>query len=157
MKKLFLSIGFLTAFIFTSNAQEIADNAIGLRFSENSGSGFEFTYQRKLTDINRLEIDLGVRNNTAYNFFKAAGLYEWVWQLDGNFNWYAGFGGGIGNWNVKDSNSSSTFLFGAGVVGIEYNFDFPLQVSLDFRPELGFSDFYDGFNSDFGLSARYQF
>ena len=156
MKKLLLSIGFLTAFIFTSNAQEIADNAIGLRFSENGGSGIEATYQRKLSDTNRLEIDLGIRGNNSYSFIKATGLYEWVWQLDGNFNWYAGFGGGVGSWSVKNADSS-VFIFAAGVVGIEYNFDFPLQLSLDFRPEIGFNDFYDGYNSDFGLSARYQF
>ena len=68
-----------------------------------------------------------------------------------------GWGGGLGSWNVKDTDASDTYIFVAGVVGIEYTFDFPLQVSLDFRPEIGFSDVYDGFNADFGLSARYQF
>ena len=50
-----------------------------------------------------------------------------------------------------------SYLFGAGVVGIEYNFDIPLLISLDFRPEIGFSDIYDGLNSDIALSLRYQF
>jgi len=157
MKKLLLLIGFLATGFFTANAQEISDNAIGLRFSENSGVGAEITYQRKLSGSNRLEIDLGLRGNSYYSSFKATGLYEWVWTLEGNFNWYAGVGGGIGSWNIKNSDASDTFIFAAGVLGVEYNFDFPLQVSLDFRPEIGFSDFYDGFNADFGLSARYQF
>ena len=157
MKKLFLSITLLTIGFFTANAQEISDNAIGLRFSENGGVGAEISYQRKLTESNRFEVDLGIRTTTFFSSFKATGLYEWVWQLEGDFNWYAGAGGGIGSWSVKNTDISDTFIFAAGVVGVEYNFDIPLQVSLDFRPEIGFSDLYDGFNADFGLSARYQF
>lgn len=157
MRKLLLSIGIITCAVFTMNAQEISKNAIGIRFGDNNGAGAEISYQRKLSGPNRLEIDLGIRGNSAYSAFKATGLYQWVWQLESNFNWYAGFGGGLGSWKVKNSDISDTFIFGAGVVGIEYNFDIPLLVSLDFRPEIGFSDFYDGFNSDFGLSVRYQF
>ena len=157
MKKLLLSICLLTVGIFTTNAQDISENAIGIRFSENSGVGAEISYQRGLSDNNRLEIDLGIRGNSTYSAFKLTGLYEWVWQLEGDFNWYAGAGGGLGSWKIKNTDSSDVFIFAAGVVGIEYNFDFPLLVSLDFRPEIGFSDLYDGINADFGLSARYTF
>lgn len=157
MKKTLLSFTFLVITIFSVKAQEIADNAIGIRFSENSGIGTEITYQRGVTDNNRLEIDLGIRSDRVFRALKATGLYEWVWELDGNFNWYAGAGGGIGSWKIKDTDSSDVFIFAAGVVGVEYNFDFPLQISLDLRPELGFSNLYDGINADFGLSARYQF
>ena len=157
MKKIFLTICLSFIAFSTINAQEISENAIGIRFGDNNGVGAEISYQRRLTDMNRLEVDLGIRGNSSYSAFKATGLYEWVWALDGNFNWYAGAGGGLGSWNVKSTDASDTFIFGAGVVGVEYNFDIPLMVSLDFRPEIGFSDLYDGFNSDFGLSVRYQF
>jgi len=157
MRKLMLLIGFLSAGLFSVQAQDFSDNAIGLRFSENSGIGAEFTYQRKLADKNRLEIDLGIRGNSTYNAFKATGLYQWVNHLDGDFNWYLGAGGGLGSWKVKSIDASDTFIFAAGVIGVEYDFDIPLMISLDFRPEIGFSDFYDGFNADFGLSVRYQF
>lgn len=157
MRKLFLFIGFVTVSFFTANAQDISENAIGIRFGENNGFGGEISYQRKLSDANRLEVDLGLRGDKNYSAFKATGLYEWVWQLDGQFNWYAGLGGGIGSWKEKITDTSNTFIFGAGVIGVEYNFDIPLLVSLDFRPEFGFNDAYDGFNSDFGLSVRYQF
>ena len=157
MKKIFLTICLSFIAFSTINAQEISENAIGIRFGDNNGVGAEISYQRKLTDVNRLEVDLGIRGNSSYSAFKATGLYEWVWALDGSFNWYAGAGGGLGSWNVKSTDASDTFIFGAGVVGVEYNFDIPLMVSLDFRPEIGFSDLYDGFNSDFGLSVRYQF
>jgi hypothetical protein len=51
---------------------------------------------------NRLELDLGWRNRNDYknngyddNAIKLAALYQWVWNIDGGFNWYAGVGGGI--------------------------------------------------------------
>ncbi|WP_428740898.1 hypothetical protein [Tenacibaculum sp.] len=162
MKKIFLFIGFLTLSFFTANAQEISDNAIGLRLGDNDGFGAEISYQRRLSDSNRLEIDLGLRNGSNYDGFKATGLYQWVWQLENRFNWYAGVGGGLGFWSINNpdpagSDFSETFVFASGVIGIEYNFDIPLMISLDFRPEIGFNDAYDGFNSDFGLGIRYQF
>lgn len=165
MKKLILGIAFSAISFFTVNAQDISNNAIGLRLGDNDGFGAEISYQRKLSDSNRLEIDLGLRNGKNFDGFKATGLYQWVWQLDGQFNWFAGFGGGVGHWSFDDVSSggvtveggSETVLFAAGVVGIEYNFDIPLVISLDYRPEIGFSGFYDGFQSDFGLGIRYQF
>ncbi|WP_299103656.1 hypothetical protein [uncultured Tenacibaculum sp.] len=147
MKKLFLTLGLFLA-AFTMSAQEISDNAIGVRFGDNNGFGGEISYQRKLSDHNRLEIDLGFREGSA---FKATGLYQWVWELEPQFNWFAGVGGGVA------SASGNSAIFGAGVIGIEYNFDIPVVISLDYRPEIGFSGFYDGFQSDFGLGIRYQF
>ena len=157
MKKIFLFIGFLTLSFFTANAQEISDNAIGLRLGDNDGFGAEISYQRRLSDNNRLEIDLGLRNGNNYDGFKATALYQWVWQLENRFNWFAGAGGGLGHWSAKNVDVSETYLFVSGVVGIEYNFDIPLVLSLDYRPDIGFGDNYDGFNSDFGLGIRYQF
>ncbi|MBE7648049.1 hypothetical protein [Tenacibaculum finnmarkense] len=148
MKKLLLAIGFLTLGAVSVNAQDISENAIGVRFGDNSGFGAEISYQRKLSDTNRLEIDLGIRKGNA---FKATGLYQWVWQLENQFNWFAGAGGGIA------TASGNSALFASGTIGVEYNFDIPLVISLDYRPEIGFSDYYDGFNSDFGLGIRYQF
>ena len=157
MKKLILLIGFLTFGLSTIQGQEIADHALGLRFSENSGVGAEFTYQKRLSESNRLEIDLGIRGNNGNNIFKATGLYQWVWVLEDNFNWYLGAGGGLGSFNNNDLNISEVFLFGAGVIGVEYNFDIPIIVALDFRPEIGLGNVLDGFNADFGLAVRYQF
>lgn len=159
MKKIFLFIGFVTISFFTANAQEISQNALGLRLGGNDGFGAEVSYQRALGSNNRLEIDLGLRNGKNHDGFKATGLYQWVWEIENRFNWYAGVGGGLGVWSYKDDNNNlnDTFVFASGVVGIEYNFDIPLILSLDFRPEIGFGDYYDNFNSDFGLGIRYQF
>jgi len=156
MKKVFLLVAVLIGFTTFSDAQEIADNAIGLRLGDSDGFGAEISYQRALGGNNRLEADLGWRSGDDYDGFKLTGLYQWIWQLDGNFNWYAGAGGGFGSYGFDDDDNES-FLFVAGDVGIEYNFDIPLLLSLDFRPELGFGDFRDDLNFDIALGIRYQF
>jgi len=157
MKKIFFLLGLLLTTTLTVNSQEISKNAIGLRFGDNSGLGTEISYQHKLEGINRLEINLGLRDNKIVNSFKATGVYQWVWPLENRFNWYAGIGAGIGSWKEKITNTSETFIFGTGDIGIEYNFEAPLLVSLDFRPEFGLSDVYKGYNTDIALSLRYQF
>ena len=158
MKKLILTtIAIFTGLVFAS-AQEIADNAIGLRIGDDDGFGTEITYQRALGDNNRLEANLGWRSGDGFDGFKLTGLYQWVWELDGNFNWYAGAGGGVGSYSFdNDAVDDDTFFFLAGDIGIEYNFEIPLLLSLDFRPELGFGDFRDDLGFDIALGIRYQF
>ena len=158
---LLLAIAFI-GFTTLSNAQDISDNAIGLRLGDSDGFGAEISYQRGLGDNNRVEIDLGLRSGNGYDGFKLAGIYQWVWNIDGGFNWYAGVGGGVGSYSFdkpfNDNNDDSeTFFFAAGDIGIEYNFDFPLQLSLDARPELGFGDFRDDLDFDIALGIRYRF
>jgi len=174
MKKIILSVIMLIGLAFSAQAQDISENALGLRLGDNSGFGGEVSYQRGLSSNNRLELDLGWRNRSYYNngndydlnAIKLAGLYQWVWNIDGGFNWYAGVGGGLGSYN-RDFNvgtsDSGAFAFAAGDVGIEYLFDFPLQLSLDVRPELGFGDYkytnnnFDTFAPDVALGVRYRF
>ncbi len=162
MKKVFFSLIAIIAFTVSANSQTIAKNAIGLRLGDNDGFGTEVSYQRGLGDNNRLELDLGWRSNKNFNAFRLTGLYHWVWVLDGNFNWYAGVGGGVGQVNFEDNfpgynDDSETYFYGAGDVGIEYNFDIPLMLSLDFRPEFGFGDYNDNLDLDIALGIRYQF
>jgi len=160
MKKLFLLSIAIMGFAFTSNAQDIADHAIGLRIGDSDGLGAEISYQHALGGNNRIEADLGWRSGSGYSGFKLAGLYQWVMPLDGSFNWYVGAGGGIGSYSFDVPGSSDvgdTFFFAAGDIGIEYNFEIPLLLSLDFRPELGFGDFNDDLDFDIALSIRYQF
>ena len=161
MKKLFvLAIAFFGVLTFT-NAQSISDNAIGLRLGDSDGFGAEVTYQRALGDNNRLELDLGWRSGNNWDGFKLTGLYQWVFNLDGGFNWYVGAGGGVGSYSFDNVpmgiDDSETFVFVAGDIGIEYDFDIPLLLSLDFRPEIGFGDFNDDVDFDIALGIRYQF
>jgi opacity protein-like surface antigen len=148
MKKVVFIFGLLVSLTLSVNAQDIADNAIGLRLSGGNGAGGEISYQKALGNNTRLEIDLGLANEFAD--FKATGLYQWVWSLEEQFNWYAGFGGGI-------VSANGTGIYGAGVIGIEYNFNAPILLSLDYRPEIGVAGGLDGLKSSLSLAVRYQF
>ena len=57
MKKIILSVITLIGLTFTSQSQEIAKNALGIRPGTNNGFGGETTYQRGLSNHNRLEIE----------------------------------------------------------------------------------------------------
>ncbi|UPS90945.1 MULTISPECIES: hypothetical protein [unclassified Bizionia] len=163
MKNTCMAILVGLGFIATGFAQEISKNAIGLRLGDSDGFGAEVSYQRAIGDNNRLEFDLGWRDGSDYDGFKLAGLYHWVWNIEGGFNWYAGPGLGFGAYSFDHYHGrkdSDAFVFLAGNIGIEYSFDFPLLLSLDFRPELGFgnSDFDNNdLDFDIGLGVRYQF
>jgi len=168
MKKLLILLIVCAAFTFQAQAQDqsalIADNAIGLRIGDSDGFGTEVSYQRAVGgDNNRLEFDLGIRSNKNFDAFRITGLYHWVWNIDGGFNWYVGPGAGLAFVDFDndrfndDRDDSETYAYVAGDIGIEYNFDFPLLLSLDFRPELGFGDFNDDIDFDIALGVRYQF
>lgn len=163
MKKLFLlaSIFCFAALSNSLQAQEISDNAIGLRLGGNEGFGPEISYQRAVgADNNRLEFGLAWRNNNDYDLVKLAGLYQWVWNIEGGFNWYAGAGAGFANLeDDRDYLDDGAYLFLTGDIGIEYNFDIPLVISLDLRPEIGFNDYdaIDDITPDFAVGIRYQF
>lgn len=165
MKKVFLTLLFAVITLTITNAQEVSKNAIGIRAGDGDGFGTEISYQRALSGNNRLEIDLGYENGNNFDGFKATGIYQWIWNIEGGFNWYAGAGAGVGTINLDDDfngrdrfdDDSETFIFAAGQVGIEYNFNFPLLISLDVRPEWYFGDFRDGNDWDVALGLRYQF
>ncbi|MGB5555216.1 MAG: hypothetical protein WBM83_11200 [Flavobacteriaceae bacterium] len=153
----------------TVGAQEIADHALGLRLGDSDGFGAEISYQKSMFRYNRLELDLGWRDSRVYDAVKLAAVYQWIHNIDGPLNWYYGFGGGTGsakfdpvpnNLGPATVPDGGLFIFGAGDVGIEYTFDFPLLISLDFRPELGvigYGDFSDRFDFDIALGIRYTF
>ena len=162
MKKVILSAAMLFGMALSTQAQDISKNTLGLRLGDNDGFGAEISYQRDLTANNRLELDLGWRNSKEVDAIKLAGLYQWLWNIDKGFNWYAGAGGGVGSWSYSTNgqSDSGTFLFIAGDLGIEYNFDFPLQLSLDIRPEiyLNSNDYRENnFGPDLALGVRYKF
>jgi hypothetical protein len=162
MNKSILVATMLLGLTFSAQAQNISKNALGLRLGDNDGFGGEVSYQRKLAKNNRLELDLGWRNSKDVGSLKLAALYQWDWNIEGGFNWYAGVGGGLGSWNYDRNNVSDkgTFVFVAGDLGIEYDFDAPIQLSLDIRPELYFnSDAFrtNNFGPDIALGIRYRF
>ncbi|MBP6754549.1 MAG: hypothetical protein KA210_00265 [Bacteroidia bacterium] len=162
MKITGLVAGLIIGLSASVQSQNISKNAIGLRLGDNDGFGGEISYQRKLTLNNRLEFDLGWRNSQNVDAVKLVGLYQWIWNIEGGFHWYAGVGGGVGSWrfNTNLNSDNGTFALVTGDLGIEYDFDIPLQVSLDFRPEIYFNSNAfreNNFGPDLALGLRYRF
>ncbi len=162
MKITGLVAGLIIGLSASVQSQNISKNAIGLRLGDNDGFGGEISYQRKLTLNNRLEFDLGWRNSQNVDAVKLVGLYQWIWNIEGGFHWYAGVGGDVGSWrfNTNLNSDNGTFALVTGDLGIEYDFDIPLQVSLDFRPEIYFNSNAfreNNFGPDLALGLRYRF
>jgi len=161
IKRIVFIAGFLLASVASVQAQEIAKHALGLRLGDDDGFGAEISYQLGLGENNRLELDLGWRDFEFADAIKITGLYQWVFNIDGGFNWFVGPGGGLVfvdyDNDFPGGDDSETYLFLAGDIGLEYNFDIPLVISLDFRPEIGFGDNDDDLDFDLGFGIRYQF
>ncbi len=156
MKKIVLFGLLVIGFAMTGYSQRISDHALGLRFGDNDGFGTEISYQTRILSSNRLEFDLGWRDDSGLNSFFLTGLYQWVFNIDGGFNWYVGAGGGL--LFVDGAGDNDIIPYVAGDIGIEYNFPgVPVLVSLDFRPVLPFTEGDNDLSFDVGLGIRYQF
>lgn len=156
MKRIILLVT-VSILLFSSLAQsQVNPNAIGLRLSSgNSGYGSEISYQRRLSESNRLELDFGFRlNESVYlNYLFVTVVYQWVWNITNGLNWYVGPGGQLGLFN------NGIALSAGGQLGLEFDFnklDVPLILSLDTRPMLRFMSFTTfGYGGAFAL--RYTF
>lgn len=160
-------------FIIASSlsAQDIANHAFGIRLGESDGFGASLSYQKSIGRYNRFEIDLSYQNSREFKAAKAIALYQSVYRISNSVNWYYGFGGGVGtvnfepeasidNPNVIIDKEGGLFVLASGNIGIEANFNLPLLISIDIRPELGLlgvENFDNKFNFDFGLGIRYPF
>ncbi len=138
-------------------------STIGLRL----GYPTEISYQNGLSNANRLEFGLGLRTyNYAYNYhyaqFSLTGVYQWVWSLSalGNgFNWYAGAGASVGYYSYSYLNSgySGVPVSILGQIGIEYNFNIPFRLSLDYRPAFQVTNGAAFVGDGIALGVRYRF
>ncbi|MEM8762920.1 MAG: hypothetical protein AAGD88_03850 [Bacteroidota bacterium] len=156
---------FILLMSFGVYAQDLSDHSIGLRLGDSDGFGAEISYQKSIGRYNRAEFNLGWRDSRDFDAFKLSGVYQWVHQIEGGFNWYYGVGGGLGSVDFEPvpdevEDNDGIFVFVAGNLGVEYDFDIPLLLSLDVRPEigiLGYDGFDNGFLFDIALGIRYQF
>lgn len=148
MRKIIFVLALSLSFVSAMNAQ-VAGKAIGVRFA-NEFNGGELTFQTPLGRANRLELDLGFNNWRYSNSgFQLTGVYQWVWGITTGLNWYVGLGASAGSY------TSNLGLGIVGQLGIEYNFNIPLQISLDWRPTI-FNSYYTYYGGN-GLSLRYRF
>lgn len=151
MKKILLIAAMLLGFTVAAIAQP---RAVGLKL----GWGAEASYQHTVKGANFIEATLGLNDFTSLN---ASAVYNFMiaqpqWTDKGEWGFYAGPGASVGTCMLKDR--SYFHLSAAGMVGLEYTFWFPLQLSFDLKPQLGF-----GFNYGFhfnvmpSLGVRYRF
>lgn len=162
MKKLVLLSLFMVAMATAAFAQP---RAIGARL----GGGLEVSYQHLLGEENMISAELGLPITIEGGFgLSAAATYDWLnpgghmipWEHKGSWNWYAGVGASAGFYGF---NNIAGFGGVAGRIGVEYNFWFPLQLSLDYRPVVGICGAnghvdinYNGFYG-IALGVRYVF
>ena len=149
MKKIIVIALSLVAFAAVASAQP---RALGIRATY----GAELSYQHTLGGSNFAEFDLGWAGNSGFNL---AGIYDFIIGGSDNFNFYAGPGADLSVYKYTDGDKDKTGLgLGiAGQLGMEYNFNIPLTLSLDWRPVFNFIG-----NTGFGwqsiaLGIRYRF
>lgn len=155
MKKIIIVAALVLGFAAAAAAQP---RAIGLR-------GAEISYQHSI-DKNFVEVDGGagfgygtdvkmtVGATAVYNFMIA----QPQWTDRGEWGFYAGPGANVGLGMGSEGNNFFN-VSAAGAVGIEYTFWFPLQLSLDVRPQVGIG--FGGHGLHWGvmpsLGVRYKF
>lgn len=122
MKKIIILAAAILGFAVAASAQP---KALGLRI----GYGADLSYQHTLGGANFIEADLGLESFKSLNI--AATYNFMIAQFGDGFGFYAGPGIGVG--------FAEKLRVGiAGQVGLEYNFNAPVQLSLDVRPYFDF-------------------
>jgi hypothetical protein len=155
MKRILLILLFTLAFM-TVSAQP---KAIGMRL----GTEIQVSYEYAIgAGGDFLEVDMGYE---LINLVNLAVAYDFMivrpkWTERGEWGFYAGPAAKVGGAGV------GYYLALGAQAGLEYSFEFPLQISLDVRPTIGCAfisgmpSFYAG-GAIFGglpsLSLRYRF
>ena len=103
----------------------------------NLGGWSSLSYQHGFGEINS---GVGVGGHVTYDWIDPFNAPV-PWNNKGEWHWYMGVGGS-GGFNFGGTYGSKTYdswwyAGVAGHIGIEYDFWFPFQLSLDWRPSLG--------------------
>jgi hypothetical protein len=157
MKKVFVLSLVFCAFSTLAFSQVNA-HTFGVRLGGGSYVGSELSYQKGISNANRIEFDFGysVYNNDHDRIY-ALGIYHWDWNITDALNWYVGPGVGAGLF--IGANQSSFNVTIGGQIGLEYDFlkeaDVPILASVDVRPMWDFLGDNAGFGWGAALGIRY--
>ena len=130
MRRLSFILIAIIATTFVANSQP---RALGLR----AGMDCQLSYEHGMSSNDFIEVDLGVEFVYGYAVgLNAAAGYNFMvaqpkWTQKGEWGFYAGPAVKMGYLWVGG------YLAVGAQVGLEYNSNFPLQVSLDIRPAAG--------------------
>lgn len=142
MKKALIIIAALVCFATAASAQS---RTIGARITYGAEVSYQYSFGQDF-----LEADLGWFDHGTY----LTGIYDFILASEGNFNFYAGPGVSLGYYDNDDDNGFNFAI--AGQIGMEYNFNLPITLSLDWRPAYYFQ--YNGFGwQGLALGIRYRF
>lgn len=181
MKKIFTTLVIVTAFAAVGFAQP---RAIGARL----GLSEEFSYQHSITDGMYVDLTAGAGGIWGgWGSFDVNASFDWSFNIKGIFNWFigptAGFGYGYG-YNYRYYTKASHGYHGyhddhyydypympfrlniGGQIGFEWQFNIPLNLTVDWRPTinlLGFTNPYYRHHAgwanmyNIGVGVRYRF
>lgn len=140
-------------FLFIANdSQAQANWEVGIRF----GNDFAIDATIPLSTRPRLHAAAYFGDNSIGNLnsdFGLAGYFDWMFTLDSGptgLKFYPGVG--------PEIYFGNDFNIGvAGDFGVEYSFDFPLTIGLDWRPGVMFTHDIGFHANNWGLTARFRF
>lgn len=170
MKKQVKIFGLIVAFVSIAAIANAQPRAVGV----NLGYGVDLSYQHGLGESNMIDLSVNI---PCFDGIGAQATYDWInpfgtaipWNEKGSWDWYLGVGAGAGVYGFKTMSALPVWYVGAvGHVGVSYDFWFPLQLSLDWRPNFGIAgasvdgvpavDFNTvGLYSGITLGVRYRF
>ncbi len=141
-----LIIAMILANVSSAQTTDLSNFELGVRIGSWGGGGASVDMVFKLAE-NRIHGDLGFFKDA----FTAEAYYDWNFPIVDNLSFYPGPGAGVAFTN-------DGFVLGiGGELGIEYAFDFPLSIGLDWRPMIMlFNSSGFGYNNA-GLNIRYRF
>ena len=157
MKKIFLVAVLAIASVSFMNAQE--NGGVKGTYNEvksqiqgggpraicgNLGGWVGFSYQHGLSNGNMIDLAASVMPFNELSIGVQA-CYDWVnpfntqipWDKKGEWNWAMGVGLGGGIFLPEGGIGGHVGV--AGHIGVAYDFWFPLELSIDWRPEIGVS------------------
>lgn len=150
MKKVFLVAVMAIVSVAYAAAQP---RAIG----GNLGYGVSFSYQHNLGAANMIDLAVEI---PGFAGIGATCTYDWInpfgtsipWDQRGSWNWAMGVGAGLGMYNF---NAPCLYIGAVGHVGIAYDFWFPMELSLDYRPNIGVAGIGKNYIPSFNVAGLY--
>jgi hypothetical protein len=156
LPEFFIILAFSLFTLSIANAQEYT-TGVGLRMGPYQG----ITVKHFTDPGTAIEGILA----TQYGGFYIAGLYEKqqnAFETPG-LDWFYGAGGHIGSWGPRYSDhwvndgTSYTAIGIDGIIGMEYTFDIPINIGLDWKPAFNLTSPAGFWGDGIALSVRYVF
>lgn len=128
-----------------------------MQWSARLGNPVGFGLRFPTGESNAIQAQIGVSNSSIINI---TGLYEWhkplnIGEIEG-LSWFFGGGAHVGLIGVPALNIGID-----GIIGVEYDLmpmlNFPMSVSLDYKPAINFLGNFTRDLASFALSAYFNF